>query len=304
MKTTAVAAVYLISNQRELVEDFITRAYKRSLTLPAGAPLQSAVLWETGSLSYYERSYAERTPAEAKGYGIPLCAFEGAGLAKDSPEYDANVEAFDPGKHVDRLIASLVRDMRNDFREAETAACQKYAEMWAANLDMGDASPTVCVRVLRSGGHEADIWADGEEKDRFLGCLRFYADGRTTWSGWEHGGGWSYTEPLDPWALPREPMGPFTGITVGDSDTYTDGEQIIKITRGYATGAANGIHNQYNRNCLVQRWDDAGGQWVDVEGFDVVADPVGGYDREDYDNKVRDVLASFEETKPRRNVDR
>lgn len=296
-------AAKLVSSQRYLVEDLITTAYKRSLTLPADAPLQCVVLWmESGSLSLYERSYAERTWAEVKGQGIQLCAFEGEGLAKDSPEYDANVEAFDPGKYVDRLIASLLRDVRNESRETDLATCREYAEEWAANLDMGDASPTVCVRVLASGEYEADIWADGEEKDRLLGCLRFYSDGRTTWSGWEHGGGWSYTSPVDPWNDSREPWALF--IEAGDSDTYTDGEQLVKITRGYATGAANGIHNQYNRNCLVQRWDEAGGQWVDVEGFDVAADPAGGYDWKDYDSKVRDVLASFGETKPRRNFDR
>jgi hypothetical protein len=256
---------------------------------------------ESGSLSLYERSYAERTWAEVKGQGIQLCAFEGAGLAKDSPEHDANVEAFDPGKYVDRLIASLLRDVRNESRDTDLTTCREYAEEWAANLDMGDATPTVCVRVLASGEYKADIWADGEEKDRLLGCLRFHPDGNTTWSARDIGG-WAYTGVAAPWDDSREPWALF--IEAGDSDTYTDLEQLVKITRGYATGASNGIRNQYGTTCLVQRWDESGGQWVDVEGFDVVADPVVGYDRKDYDTKVRDVLSSFEETRPRRNVDR
>jgi hypothetical protein len=291
-----------MSSQREVVEEFVTTAYKRSLTLPAGAPLQCVVLWmESGSLSLYERSCAERTWAEVKGHGVQLCAFEGADLVKDSPEYEEEMAAFDPGEHVDRLIASLLRDVRNESRETDLATCREYAEEWAANLDMGDASPTVCVRVLASGGYEADIWADGEEKDRLLGCLRFHPDGNTTWSARDIGG-WAYTGVAAPWDDSREPWALF--IEAGDYDIYTDGEQLVKITREYATPGQAGIHNPYRRDCLVQRWDDADGQWVDVEGFDVAADPAGGYDWKDYDNKVRDVLASFGETKPRRNVDR
>jgi hypothetical protein len=69
---------------------------------------------------------------------------------------------------------------------------RSYAKDWANCLGSNHTTQT---RKNKEGGYVSHIYRG----DDLVGKLVFAPDGTTTWSAWEDGSGWSYTEPLDPW---------------------------------------------------------------------------------------------------------
>ena len=70
-------------------------------------------------------------------------------------------------------------------------ACRNYAKTWCEGLGRNHTAVT----KKSDGGYISSVY----NGDDYIGKLDFNADGTTTWSEWQDGSGYSYTQDIDPW---------------------------------------------------------------------------------------------------------